>query len=47
MMVPGVHTLVEQVHLDVDWCLCVATIRGSTSALVPGGVRLDLALCAG
>ena len=43
-MVPGVHSLVEQVHLDVSRCLWGFGIHSTARAFVPGGVRFDLAL---
>ena len=45
-MIPGVHPLEEQVHLDVSRCLWSFCIHSTACALVPGGVRFDLALCA-
>ena len=44
MVIPGVHSLVEQAHLDIYRCFCGLGIHGTACALVPGGVRLDLAL---
>ena len=46
-MIPGVHSLVEQVHLDVHRCLQGIAIYSTTRAFVPGGVRWDLALRTG
>ena len=44
MVVPRVHSLVEQVHLDVNRCLWSFCIYSTTCTLVPRCVRFDLAL---
>ena len=43
MVVPGVRSFVEQVHLDVNRCLWGILVDGATCALVPRCVRFDLA----
>ena len=44
MVVPVVHSLIEQVHLDVNRCLWSILVDGATCAFVPWCVRFDLAL---
>ena len=44
MVVPGVHSLVEQVHLDVNGCFWSILVDSATCAFVPRCVRFDLAL---
>ena len=44
MVVPVVHALVEQVHLDVNRCLWCILVDCTTCAFVPRCVCLDLAL---
>ena len=44
MVVPCVHPLIEQVHLDVRGGLRCILVNGATCALVPWCIRFDLAL---